>query len=137
MWALFAHPATSMASGGPGSDPTLSITNTQGEFVLSWPLWARDWELEQTTDVQPLTFWRRVSPRIYESNVLSRYVRVSTAGAGGFYRLRKVGPPLPGVIGHWQLDEGTGAFSDDGSSSGATLFFTNTTWATGRIGPGA
>ena len=135
MLPLFAHPAGSFAS--PGSEPTLSITNTQGEFVLSWPLQATDWVLEQAANVQPLTFWRSVSPRTYESNAVSRYVRVSTTGAGGFYRLRKIGPPLPGVTGHWQLDEGTGAFSDEASSSETMLLFTNTTWATGRIGPGA
>ena len=54
-----------------------------------------------------------------------------------FFRLRKLGLAVPGLSGYWQLDEGTGLVSEDGSSFATVLTLTNTMWAPGRIGPGA
>jgi hypothetical protein len=137
MLPVFAHSAASLDGNIPGTGPVLAITNVQGEFVLSWPWPATNWVLERATDMQPSTFWGRVSPRTYQSNAVSRYVRLPGPGASGFYRLRNIGPPPPGLTGHWHLDEGEGELSDDGSNLGTLMFFTDTTWATGRIGPGA
>lgn len=115
----------------------LSISNGQGEFFLTWPLSATNWVLEQAADVQPSTRWQRISSTMYESNAISRYVRVSGGEGRGFYRLRQVGPPVPGLRGYWAVDEGTGQRAEDGSTSGTLMFFTNASWTTGRIGPGA
>jgi hypothetical protein len=118
------------------TQPSLSLTNSRGEYILSWPLAATNWVLDRAADLAAGS-WFRVPTTLYQSNGPSRYVRVSALESSAFYRLRQLGPPLPGVAGRWALDEGTGQFAEDESGGKTALFFTNTAWAAGRIGPAA
>jgi hypothetical protein len=143
LWLLFACCAWSFfAISVPAlENPRLSITNAQGEFIVSWPSTATDWVLEQSGDLRPSVPWTRVSSDLYQSNALSRYLRISALSGSRFFRLRK-GPSMPGLnvpglTGYWQLDEGAGQNSEEGIGSGTAMFLANTVWERGRIGPGA
>lgn len=76
-------------------------------------------------------------PENYQTNEESRFVRVAAATEQRFYRLRRLTPSVPGLTGHWQLDEGTGQMSGDEGGAGAVLFTASTAWGSGRFGPGA
>jgi hypothetical protein len=118
------------------TNPSLSITQSQGQAILSWPLSTTNWVLDRATDLTSGS-WFRVPATAYQSNDLARYVTVSGLASSAFFRLRQLSPPLPGVAGHWYLDEGTGDSAEDESGRQTAMFFTNTTWATGRIGGAA
>jgi hypothetical protein len=134
LWCMalcFVHSFSAVSSS-----PSLSITNLQGQFVLAWPLSATNWVLERSTGLAPGS-WFRVSTTLYQSNAVSRYAVVPGVEASAFYRLRQLGPPLPGVAGYWRLDEGFGQLAEGESGLQTVMLFTNTTWAPGRIGPAA
>ncbi|MCI0350911.1 MAG: hypothetical protein L0Z53_15910, partial [Acidobacteriales bacterium] len=70
----FAHAVRAFALDGEVvvENPRLSITNVQGEFMLSWPASASDWLLEQAVHAQAP--WMRVSPSLYQNEGVSRYL---------------------------------------------------------------
>jgi len=76
-------------------------------------------------------------PENYQTDGESLFVRVAAAMGQRFYRLRRLTPPVPGLTGYWQLDEGMGQMSEDASGTGAALFTSGTSWGSGRFGPGA
>jgi len=114
----------------------LSVTNNQGQLILSWPLWAADAVLEQSPVLDPPS-WSSVSPALYESNTGAFSYRLSALEGNRFFRVRRLGPRVPGLTGYWQLDEGTGTVAADLTGSGTGLYITNATWAAGRFGPGS
>ena len=120
------------------SEPRLMVTNVQGVFVLSWPIWATNWVLEQTASPQVFP-WSLVSPGSYENDVASWRFIISSESAtlSGFYRLRQLRPAPPGATGYWSMDEGTGMLAGDGTNPKTTMFLGNAKWGVGRLGPGA
>src|SRR5688572_19228805 len=74
------------------NNPSLSITNSQGEFRLSWPLSTTNWVLERATSLASDS-WFRVPTSSYQSNQSSRYVTVSAPESSAFYRLRQPSAP--------------------------------------------
>jgi hypothetical protein len=76
-------------------------------------------------------------PDDFQTNGESRVVEVAATMGRRFYRLRRLTPSMPGLTGHWQLDEGTGQISGDEGGVGAVLFTKGTGWGSGRFGPGA
>jgi len=119
----------------PAQAPQLSITNAQGEIVVFWPGALTNWVLEQANGLQPI--WSRLSPGLYQTNNEGRSARMSQSKPQQFFRLRNVGAPIPGLTGYWQLDEGAGTSVGEATGNAALLSLSNTTWTTGRIGPGA
>ncbi|MDB6031086.1 MAG: abfA [Verrucomicrobiales bacterium] len=116
--------------------PQLTVTNQTTNMVISWP-GAAQWVLEESSNLQTSVPWTLVSQDLYQSNASSRFVSVVTNVGSRFFRLRKIGLSVPGLNGYWGLDEGAGQISEDGSTFGSALLFTNASWGAGRIGPGA
>ncbi len=85
----------------------------------------------------PAVPWECVMPNDFQTHGESRVVEVAATMGQRFYRLRRLTPAVPGLTGHWQLDEGTGQMSGDQSGAGAVLFTAGTDWGSGRFGPGA
>jgi hypothetical protein len=114
------------------------LTSVQGVSVLSWPVWATNWVLEQTAGPQVFP-WSRISPGSYSNDGTYWHLTISPAplAASRFYRLRHVRPAPPGATGYWSLDEGTGLTAEDGTDLKATMFLHDATWGIGRTGPGA
>ncbi len=110
----------------PSSDtPKLSIARAEDGLVLSWPDWATNWVLEESSHLRTPIPWRRVASS--ESDL-----RINpSVGTNGFFRLRKLSENSAGLSGHWQFDAGDGTSSE----AGPIVFFTNAIWATGRVGP--
>lgn len=107
--------------------PKLSITHTQSALLLSWPEWATNWVLEESSHVQPPIPWRSVA-----SGNSSLRINPSTV-TNGFFRLRKLSQNVAGLSGHWQFD--TGQASAEDAPDGPAVAFTNASFGTGRIGP--
>src|SRR5688572_26785151 len=138
-----ARPASAMLFDGEDAaliqnDPPLMVTNVQGVFVLSWPILATNWVLEQTASPKVVP-WSRISPSSYENDGASWHLIVSSESAppNGFYRLRHLKPAPPGATGYWSMDEGTGLVAGDGTDSKRTMLLSDATWGIGRTGPGA
>jgi hypothetical protein len=89
-------------------------------------------------DLGPPGAWTRVVPLVF-TNVegFGPAIRIPQTEASGFFRLSTPAGPIPGLTGHWTLDEGTGALAADASVSSVNLTLSNTTWTDGRIGGGA
>ena len=117
--------------------PQLSITNSHGDFTLSWAESGADWFLEESQQPQSATSWEILSPELYESSGSSRFVCVSGGERTRFYRLHRLGPSAPELTGFWRLDERTGQVSQETTGTGRALFLTNVMWSTGRSGPGS
>jgi hypothetical protein len=115
----------------------LSINNTQGVVVVSWPASAFNWILETSTVMPPFAPWVPVSPEFYESSGASRFVEIDAQDRSRFYRLHRLNPPVPGLSSHWRLDEGTGQSAENEIMPQASLAFSGTSWASGRVGPGS
>jgi hypothetical protein len=120
-----------------GDTLRLSITNDPSGLLLSWPAWASDAVLEQSPALEPAPSWSALSPALYQSDGVAFSHRLSALEGSRFFRVRRLGPPVPGLTGYWQLDEGTGAVASDLTGSGMGLYLTNTAWAGGRFGPGS
>jgi len=118
-------------------DPKLTIRSVQGEFDLSWPATATNWVLEHAKHLQPPIPWIRVTPESYVNNGGTRSARVAALESRRFYRLRNAGPPVPGLAGLWELDEGAGSLANEGSGGAPAMSLSNASWISGRIGPGA
>ena len=72
--------------------PLLSITNASGTVVVSWPLSAGGFALEQTgVLVAPpaLIPWNTVPAATYQTNASRIFITVPMPGGNQFYRLRK------------------------------------------------
>jgi len=93
--------------------------------------------LEVSAVLPPAVPWACVMPDNFQTNGESRVVEVAATMGQRFYRLRRLTPSVPGLTGHWQLDEGTGQMSGNEGGSGAVLFTAGTDWGSGRFGPGA
>jgi hypothetical protein len=117
--------------------PSLTITNAQGTIVVSWPASTLNWILESSTVMPPYAPWIPLSPAFYQSSGNIRLVMIETPDRNRFYRLRRLNPPVPGLTGHWRLDEGTGQSADNETSPEAGLTLLDVSWAGGRIGPGS
>ncbi len=68
-------------------------------------------------------------------------IRIDLAGAvlpDDLYQVRVRGAeiPIPGLVSHWMLDEGTGTSAVDSSGGGNTGTISGASWTTGRIGSG-
>ncbi|HKQ39996.1 MAG TPA: LamG-like jellyroll fold domain-containing protein [Verrucomicrobiae bacterium] len=106
--------------------PKLAITRVPDAVMLSWPDWATNWVLEESSHVQPPIPWRSVSSG-------NSSLRVNPAGVtNGFFRLRKLSQNVAGLSGHWQFD--TGPASADDAPDGPMVAFTNASFGTGRVG---
>ena len=67
--------------------PTLSITNSgTNSVIVSWPLPANGWVLEQTAALVPTISWAPISPP-YQTNSSRAWIVVSPAVGNRFYRL--------------------------------------------------
>jgi hypothetical protein len=104
---VIGSPAESSATGDPDDDnafgsgaayvftgfappPPLSITLTNGNAQLAWPLLAADFALETASalDDSPATSWTEVPPP-YQTNGAQILVSVPAPTGNKFYRLRK------------------------------------------------
>src|SRR5437899_1294929 len=137
------HPAPASSGGrvftssAATQGPPLSIRNSGDGVIVAWPLPATGWVLEHASHLDRPVPWTRVPPRQYQTNATSAYIAVSLPEENSFYRLRQLGPLVPGLTGQWSLDEGQGNVALDASGHENTLFLTNVDWSLGRIGPGA
>jgi hypothetical protein len=127
---LYIGPLSGNCAALAPDGPKISITQTQGIVLLSWPDWATNWVLEESPHLQRPIPWRTVSS---STNVLGLGPRPAT---NSFFRLRKL-PNVDGLSGYWRFDEGTGDEAAEYASSGPVVFFTNAAWAIGRVGPQA
>ena len=125
------------AAGFASPDPRISIRQQGGEIHLYWPATETNWVLEVSAALPPVVPWVCVMPENYQTDGVSRFVRVAAATEQRFYRLRRLTPSVPGLTGHWQLDEGSGQMAGDEGGAGAVLFTAGTAWGNGRFGPGA
>lgn len=128
-WLLAGIPAA-------GETLSLSFTNANGMLELSWPGWATDGVLEHTTNVGRFPSWSTVSSALYLKDATGFHYRSSDVQASGYYRLRRIGSPVPGLAAYWNLDEAAGQVLPDGAGGANSLQVTNAVWAAGRIGTG-
>src|SRR6185436_4800955 len=113
-------------------NPQLSVTRTApGALLLTWPDWATNWTVEESAQLQADANWK---PLAAGTNQLQRSIQPPT---NGFFRLRKLSPTVPHLSGYWRFDEGSGGTSADEVPNSPNVFFTNSTWGTGRAGPKA
>jgi len=124
-------------SAATAEPPQLTVARQEAGIALSWPASAIGWVVEQTADLQPPLAWAQVPPGLYGSDLTNISVLLPATEGNRFYRLRKLGPAIPGLTGNWTLDEGEGQMSQDSSGNDNAVHLTNVTWAPGRIGPGA
>lgn len=71
--------------------PVLSVMFTNNLVVVSWPLPAEDFVLEQAavlTTTPATTIWTPVPPP-YQVNATHQYITTSPGGVAAFYRLRR------------------------------------------------
>jgi hypothetical protein len=118
-------------------EPRLSIEGHAQNFIVSWPIAASDWVLEQSADSDSGFRWSRVSPNLYSNNGARYEFNGAYSNGVRYFRLRKLDPAAAGVTGQWALDEGEGQNAESISSGSGSLQLSNVTWAAGRIGPGA
>ncbi|HEY5911219.1 MAG TPA: LamG-like jellyroll fold domain-containing protein, partial [Verrucomicrobiae bacterium] len=116
---------------------SLSLTDGDGGLALSWPLWATDGVLEQSTNLQSSAAWKAVPTAYYQTDTTGVHYAVPAREGSRFYRVRRVGPVVPGQVGYWSLDEGSGTVAADQTGSGGSLYLTNVVWTTGRTGSGS
>lgn len=135
---VFSCFALILGIGGAAASelPILTITNQATNLIISWPTLPR-WVLEESSSLQPETPWSPVSPDFYQTDSNSGMLSAPILAGSRFFRLRKTGLSVSGLKGYWSLDEGTGANSEDGTEFSTALLFTNASWGTGRLGPGA
>jgi hypothetical protein len=70
--------------------PELAITNSVGTVIVSWPLWATGFVLEETRTLDSKPFsWSEVWATNYQSNATDYYLTVPAPQGKRFYRLRK------------------------------------------------
>ncbi len=119
-----------------GEELSLTVSNSIGQVVLSWPGWATDGVLERSTNVGPYVSWLPVSPTLYTSDSAGwHYALSSPPEQTGYFRLHRLGPRPPGLVAYWNLDEmGSPTLTDAGG--GNLLEVTNASWAPGRVGSG-
>jgi hypothetical protein len=67
--------------------PRLSITSSTRNLVISWPLFAQDFLLDQSALDSPTT-WSN-APNVYVTNATSLEVSLATSASGSLFRLRK------------------------------------------------
>ena len=116
-----------------GENLSLSFAHDRGQLVLSWPAWAADGILEQSTNPAVPASWTVISQEWYRADATGFKYGAALAEGSVFYRVRRTNSPVPDLICSWPLEEGTApASADNGSPS--VLQFTNVTWAAGRIG---
>jgi len=93
------NPATASITIGPYSalilsqippNPTLSITQTNNELMVSWPAAPSGWLLYTTPslDGSPST-WSQVPAVQYQTNGTSIFINLSPPNGNIFYRLQK------------------------------------------------
>lgn len=121
----------------PGQTFSLSLTNDNGLLSLSWPAWATDAVVERSTNADPFSSWAPVPANLYQSDSAGLHYSFSAEEGSWFYRARRVGPVVPGLVGYWSLDEGSGSVAVDQAGSGGPLYMTNMAWAPGRFGAGS
>ena len=109
------------------------MTNEGRGLVLSWPVSAADAILEQSPLLSN-SGWSPVSRDLYQSNSTSFSYKVSEFDGTRVFRIRRLGPAVPGQTGHWGMDEGTGAFASEQTGSASRLQVTNAAWGEGRLG---
>src|SRR5205814_9255940 len=132
LWLVLASPV--LAEG----EPRISITNIPPDFVVSWP-GLPSWVLEQAPHLRPPVPWTLVDPESYQLDGMVRSVGISGVDSNRFFRLRKEETlTVPGLLGYFPFNEGTGTKTRDGSGSGFSMLLTNVTWgAPARFGSGA
>lgn len=129
--------SVSLVSSSLASEqPQLSITNANGDFILSWPEAGADWYLEESSQPQSLGSWRVLTPDLYQTDGMVRSICVPGGEDSRFYRLHRLGPVAPGLSGSWGLDERAGEASEDATGGGMSLSLTNVMWSSGRVGRG-
>ena len=137
LFPLLDEPEIPQLSPPSLNEPRLSIEGHAQTFIVSWPLSASDWILEQS-DVSDSGFrWSRVSRSLYSNNG-ARYEFEGVYSSGvRYFRLRKLDPAAAGVASQWTLDDGGGQTAENSTSESGSLQLSNVTWGVGRIGPGA
>ena len=76
--------------------PSLSLTATNNQVILSWPTWAPNFGLQSTTNLDPLAVWNGVSPLpviIGGQNIVTNPI----SGAQMFYRLYQSATTADGI----------------------------------------
>src|SRR5262249_8013950 len=69
--------------------PSLNVSIASPNVVLTWPAWARFFNLEYSTDLSMPNSWQSVTePPVVTSDKLSLVVTTSPPGPECFYRLR-------------------------------------------------
>ena len=81
-------------SGGLPLAPSLWIVRLPGGALeVSWPVWARDYRLEQAPTVTGSPDrWNEVAPATYQTDDTRFYITVPAPSDMQFYRLRQVCP---------------------------------------------
>ena len=134
------------ASGGEESGstvltdaPPLTISRSQGQLSVRWPVSGNSWVLEQAASLTPPIPWAPVSPSLYQTNATNLFIATTLPAGNTFYRLRKFiqTAAVPGLAGAWSFDDSQGPVAQDSSGHTNSASLTNVTWAVGRIGPGA
>src|SRR4051812_28332081 len=133
--------ATFLPAHSAVADPRLWLSTTleNGELVLTWPGWATDGVLEETSDIQSPAVWTQVAPGPYVTDFSSlnysfRVIPTFSPEENRFYRVRRVNPPVPGMTAHWEFAGGNTQTVADQSQLGNTLWTTNTSWTTDTSG---
>lgn len=112
------------------SHPQLSITRTQDNVVVSWPVAATNWVLEASPHLQAPIPWQTASSALYQTNAVHTYIAVPVSNSVSYYRLRRLST-INGLTGSWRLDDGAGSGAVDETGSAGLLALTNTTWVMG------
>jgi hypothetical protein len=85
----FESSTTSQAVGpyDPSPRPRLTAANSGANLLITWPLFASDYQLQQSTVLTP-SAWNNVSVT-YGTSAVDIHVSISAGAQPGFYRLKK------------------------------------------------
>jgi uncharacterized repeat protein (TIGR03803 family) len=67
-------------------EPTLSIASSGGQVILSWPSWASDLRLEQSSDLSA-SIWTAVTNSLVVTNLQNQVVLRAPSSGNMFYKL--------------------------------------------------
>src|SRR5436190_19355191 len=92
--AFFGAAATERslpAASGTPDHPQLSVTSTDGQINIGWPMGLTGWVLEQAPQLDPNTPWSYVPSALFQTNSTNVAIAISSSETT-FYRLRKLEP---------------------------------------------
>jgi len=69
--------------------PTLSVTQSNGSVIVSWPKAADDFVLDESISLSGDIPWAQVPRAIYQSNATDIFITAPTPSDSKFYRLRQ------------------------------------------------